>query len=118
VGANNDIEELERLHAESTPGNWRACTCGKCMLVWATDEHGLLFERDEDMPFVGRPADAAFVAAAHNRFPGLLAELKAARRLLADFRDNYDCDEDAHTHGTQCRCCAAEAALKGIDTDA
>ena len=32
--------------------------------------------------------------------------------FLKDIRDNYDCDEDAHTYGTRCRCCEAEKLLE------
>lgn len=32
-------------------------------------------------------------------------------KILEDFRDAWDCDEDAHRYDTQCRCCAAKAAL-------
>jgi len=34
------------------------------------------------------------------------------RATLANIRDNWDCDEDAHVHGTTCRCCLADAVLK------
>jgi hypothetical protein len=37
-----------------------------------------------------------------------VADLEADMR---DFATNWDCDEDAHRHGTRCRTCVAEAAL-------
>lgn len=37
-------------------------------------------------------------------------ELRAA---LRDFRDNFDCDRDAHKYGTTCRCCRSSEALDG-----
>jgi hypothetical protein len=33
------------------------------------------------------------------------------KAVLREFRDNWDCDEDAHKHGTRCRCCVAKDAL-------
>lgn len=33
-----------------------------------------------------------------------IAELEA---FVRDCRDNWDCDEDAHHHGTTCRACSA-----------
>ena len=35
--------------------------------------------------------------------------------VLRDFRDNWDCDGDAHKYGTPCRCCVARAALAKIE---
>lgn len=40
------------------------------------------------------------------------AEVEKLRGLLVDFRDGWDCDTDAHKYKTQCRCCAAAAALE------
>lgn len=31
--------------------------------------------------------------------------------FIRDVRDNYDCDEAAHRHGTRCRCCEAAKIL-------
>lgn len=44
----------------------------------------------------------------------LEAENAALRSLLESFRDGWDCDEDAHRYKTQCRCCAAAAALSKV----
>lgn len=38
-------------------------------------------------------------------------ELDAYIRTLRNFRDNWDCDEDAHAHGTTCRACEAADVL-------
>jgi len=40
------------------------------------------------------------------------AEIARLREALRDFRDNFDCDNNAHRHGTTCRCCTARAALE------
>jgi hypothetical protein len=42
----------------------------------------------------------------------LKAQVARLREALRDFRDNWDCDEDAHRLGTRCRCCVAAAALR------
>lgn len=41
----------------------------------------------------------------------LSAKVEELEGTLRDFRDNWDCDEDAHTHGTRCRACAAAQAI-------
>lgn len=38
-------------------------------------------------------------------------ELDAYIRTLRNFRDNWDCDDDAHAHGTTCRACEAADVL-------
>lgn len=45
----------------------------------------------------------------------LESQLAEARAALEDVRDNYDCDEDAHRHGTTCRCCLAKDTLAKLD---
>lgn len=37
-----------------------------------------------------------------------IAELES---FVRDVRDNWDCDEDAHRHGTRCRACEAAKLL-------
>jgi hypothetical protein len=39
------------------------------------------------------------------------ARLKLMHDFILDCRDNYDCDADAHTHGTRCRACEAAKIL-------
>lgn len=39
------------------------------------------------------------------------AEIARLRETLREIRDNYDCDPDAHKHGTRCQCCIADEAL-------
>lgn len=39
------------------------------------------------------------------------------RRFVEDCRDNWDHDQDAHTHGTPCRVCEAEKLVgKKLET--
>jgi len=37
-----------------------------------------------------------------------LDKMGALEEFVRDCRDNWDCDEDAHTHNTLCRVCEAE----------
>ncbi len=57
---------------------------------------------------------AAWDSAEYNARRAEKAEARAAEleSFVADVADNYDCDEDAHRYGTQCRKCKA-AALSG-----
>lgn len=51
----------------------------------------------------------------HNGSHECTALLKQCIKRLAafakDVRDNYDCDNDAHRHGTTCRACEAGHVL-------
>jgi hypothetical protein len=38
--------------------------------------------------------------------------LTKLKEFAKSIRDNWDCDADAHRHGTPCRCCEAEELLK------
>jgi hypothetical protein len=58
----------------------------------------------------------AFLSASSETTPEGREELAAGlARTLRDIRDNWDCDEDAHKHGTTCRCCQATDALLHYD---
>lgn len=48
-------------------------------------------------------------------YESLEARLESAERLLKDFRDNWDCDSDAHKYGTPCRCCEARSHFEKWD---
>jgi hypothetical protein len=39
------------------------------------------------------------------------ARIADLENFIRDIRDNWDCDEDAHQHGTRCRCCEAERLM-------
>ena len=41
----------------------------------------------------------------------LINRLMLIEEFVRNIRDNYDCDGDAHRHGTSCRCCEATAIL-------
>lgn len=41
----------------------------------------------------------------------LAAEIERLRAFARNIRDNFDCDEDAHKHGTMCRACSARDLL-------
>ena len=42
--------------------------------------------------------------------------LKLTMDLLRSFKDNFDCDSDAHRYNTECRCCAAEKLLLKLES--
>ncbi len=48
----------------------------------------------------------------NERLRALLAE---ARETLRDFAENWDCDSDAHKHGTTCRVCESREAQQRIE---
>jgi hypothetical protein len=45
----------------------------------------------------------------------MLDLIAQCKEVLKDFRDNWDCDTDSHSYGTNCRCCAAEELLAAIE---
>lgn len=49
-----------------------------------------------------------------DRYRAVLALAKRIEELesfVREVRDGWDCDEDAHTHGTRCRACVAKELL-------
>lgn len=44
-----------------------------------------------------------------------LASAEAAIAFAGECRDNWDCDADAHTHGTLCRVCEAARVLTHVE---
>lgn len=102
-----DLDELERLHKAATPGPWRMQTrhdhldpVSNLMLVpvvrapWPDLPHGSITVarcgNGNAGTYSSRPTpirereqgNAAFIAAARNALPGLIAELREARELL------------------------------------
>jgi hypothetical protein len=61
-----DLDELERLEREATPGPWDMCRFGPDVVVHGTGWS--LYRHDRE-----------FVVAARNALPALLAELRALR---------------------------------------
>lgn len=58
----------------------------------------------------------AILASAQLATPESVEELAAGlARTLRDIRDNWDCDDYAHSHGTTCRCCQANDAVLHYD---
>jgi hypothetical protein len=70
------LDELDRLYRESRPGRWRT-EAGNPYRIWSR-------EKGFDLPVgsIKFVEDAAFIAAAHNAYPTLAAELRAARALI------------------------------------
>lgn len=86
-----DLDALEMLAAEATPGPWEAT-------VYVDDEEKLDAQRwhsveadDDDIIFMSRPAivgmsqpDAAFIAASRYAIPALVAEVRHERSEARD----------------------------------
>lgn len=104
----NDIDELDRLHAAATAGEWVLRPYQEPSGEWAPAPSWETYGED----------NLTLTAALKNAWPSVSARLRAAeaeverlRGVLRNVRDNYDCDEDAHRYGTICRRCDARAAL-------
>lgn len=46
-----------------------------------------------------------------DKIVSLRLRVRELEKFAKDVRDNYDCDADAHKHGTPCRKCEAEKVL-------
>lgn len=68
-----DLEELERLEREATPGPWRRDADYPQLVAGMASVPG-------GVPYFA-PADAALIVAARNQLPALLAELRALRAV-------------------------------------
>jgi hypothetical protein len=94
-----DLDALMRLHGETVQGEWKACRActgrgSGCRIVWAPDGNHTIFESGDaaEVPTTGTPADAAFVVAAHNSLPALVAEVRALREVAEAARSLTDWD--------------------------
>jgi hypothetical protein len=70
------IDEIEKRAEAATPGHWTAFKTG--ILACARWVVG-----NVDFPFVQGMHDAEFIASARTGVPALIADLRAARELLA-----------------------------------
>lgn len=102
------LDELDRLHAAATAGEWVVRSYQEPSGEWAPAPSWETYGED----------NLTLTAALKNAWPGISARLRAAeaevarlRAVLRNVRDGYDCDEDAHRYRTICRCCDARAAL-------
>ena len=71
-----DIEELERLHAATSQGEWTV-----------TEDDGIIATNGPafPVPVFRMPANLRAIAATHNVLPGVIAELKTLRSLRDEF---------------------------------
>jgi hypothetical protein len=93
--------------AMHTPGRWE---CGELdsgtIYIWAYqhegDDEGLLIGQvtTDEVPDADCDANARLIITAPELY-----------NFARDCRDNWDCDADAHRHGTTCRRCEAEKVL-------
>ena len=91
-----DIEELKRLHAAATPGEWVSGI--KNIGVWTgkvgEGYNGIAQCYPDGYASDKWSADSKAIIAIHNAFPALLAKLEAAQRL----RDAVAGRADCHLH--------------------
>jgi len=94
-----DLDELERLEREATPGPWRTDRFG---VVWIDKESlraagarwlirgqvASVTGIPDDLPSDHVDRNTSFIAAARNAMPALLRELRAARDIVEHVRMN------------------------------
>jgi len=74
-----NLDELERLHREASPGKW-AIYLHSWHTALVTDDKSAKIYHDEIAPEVRQSTDAAYIAALHNAFPALLALARDGER--------------------------------------
>ena len=98
-----DLDKLERLEREATPGPWEPETwCGEYDPGWCGVGPLCLPSGEEDpdddgpeSPCATRAAtDAALIAALRNAAPAMIAELRAARECIAELDAPKKTDPD------------------------
>ena len=86
-----DLDAIEKRANAATPGPWRACREGACSCgqVWSIPLDRIIshpaFEYDFDetsTPEIYHAPNAAFIAAAREDIPALVAEVRRLRALL------------------------------------
>lgn len=82
-----NLDKLERMEKEATPGEWENCECGNCGTVWSKEQDVLVAVTDpethNDIPYTEKyVANAAFIAAVRNAAPELFAEIRVLRTAL------------------------------------
>ena len=76
-----DLDELETLHSDATPGEWE---------WYGEGDNSDVFVRKtpEDQPIAWdiRESDAAYITGVRDALPALIAELRAARAVIQAVR--------------------------------
>lgn len=85
-----DIDELERLLAAVTPGEWRPCELDQGVQIWCGRNY-----IGETRDYTGD--DAALIVAARDSLPAMIAEIRELRAENARLREgaswpSYDVD--------------------------
>lgn len=119
-----DLDELDRLYAAATRGEWLLGPAGKSIRVH--DHGGMRVGLWPHVASFGREGDAFAVLALHNAYPALAAEVRAGRALRAWMRERSACttchfevsvDTKTRraiiTHEIGCPTAAYDAATKG-----
>lgn len=86
-----DLDRLEQLAEEASPGPWSAWTTASVSSSWfgKSGIAGLPILSADRCPAFA-PADAAFIAAARSALPALIVELRTARVELARTVNTFD----------------------------
>ena len=85
-----NLEELKRLHAAATQGEWVSNSCESSQRDYARIT---LAGKGSYVGDACENSDGACIAAIHNAFPAIVAKLEAAQRLrdaLADCNDAWE----------------------------
>lgn len=95
-----DLDKLEALHREATPGEWRAVIEGTqpvcyyralvCFSANTADGGYVSVVTDDHLGVREHQANALFVAAVHEMVPGLIAELREARAKIGRLSSAID----------------------------
>ena len=93
VSTPTDLDELDRLRAAATQGEWRAPA--KVNIAVHADDCAIYVNRpvgDEAPETRARwDADARWIATAHNAYPAMAAELRELREKVECQRDLVEC---------------------------
>lgn len=77
-----DLDEIERLLAAATPGEWRPCELDQGVQIWCGSNY-----IGETRDYTGD--DAALIVAARNSLPAMLTEIRELRAENARLRGHW-----------------------------
>lgn len=89
----DNFDDVRAALAKATPGEWEQGVAGRAGVV--------VFDGDDVRPVAATtPANADFIALAHNRMPAVLAALDAANARLAEAEKLLRTGDRVHVEGT------------------
>lgn len=87
-----DLDELDRLHAASTSGEWRVSTTGDVYTRSGMERVGVRYANS----WAAEGKDITYVVALHNAYPALAAEVRALREVAEAARAFVPICEETH----------------------